>query len=73
MKHTSLDRLHVNISGRLDARVAQRPLGILECPVTLKVSAQRSAHHLKRNEPVRDAELAGNRPDSLLRRGVRFH
>jgi hypothetical protein len=29
----------------------------------LKMSTQCSAHHLKRNEPIRDTKLPGNRPD----------
>jgi hypothetical protein len=62
LKHTPLDLLHVDIPSGPDSRVAQRPLRILECPVKLKMIARRSAHHLKRNEPVRDAELPGNRP-----------
>ena len=48
LQDTALDLLHVNIPSGLDARMAERPLGILESPVTLKMSAQRSAHHLKR-------------------------
>ena len=63
LQHTSFDRLHVNIASGLDTRVAQSPLRILQCPVMLKMSTQRSAHHLKRDEPVRDTKLSGNRPD----------
>ena len=67
-QHTSFDRLHVDIASRLDARVAQSPLRVLERPVMLQMRTQRSPHHLKRNEPVRDTKLPGNRPDPPVRK-----
>lgn len=51
---TLFDRLNVNIARRLDARVPQHALGVLERPVLLHVRPQCSPHHLEGNQPIRD-------------------
>src|ERR1700733_5616611 len=55
LQDTLFDHLHIHVPGRLDTRVAQHALRVLERSVLLHVSSQRAPHHLKSNEAIRDA------------------
>ena len=69
-EETDRVRLHINIARRLDARVAQGPLSILERAVVLQIGSQRSSHDLERDEALRDLQLLGDRanppPEEVL-------
>jgi hypothetical protein len=45
------------IPGRLDARVPQHAMRVLQRPVLLHVGSQRPPHHLEGDEAVRNTQL----------------